>query len=345
MKFDLGKIDVPIPLTPEYVLSEIDELLIFRYYLGTFKLDTNCKNPFREEKHPSFCVFVGKKDLKLMWKDFGTGKGGDCFKLVSEIFNISYFEAVKKVAEDFGVGSDKKPNISKKQLEEVKQFRDNFKRKEYLIQVQRRAMTKTELAYWAQYGLNREDLLSNNIYGIEKLWVNKNQIIYKENDLRFAYYFPEVDKWKIYSPFSSQYKWFGNVSTHQMEGVESLVLTETDGTPGKSVIITKSRKDRMILKKLYPNVCSCQNESEGAIPREMDPIFDMAQSKYCWFDSDEPGKNANRKLNHRGYKWINVPNELYQKYELKDPSDVIKHFGWEKGSEILKNELKKKGLW
>ena len=77
---------------------------------------------------------------------------------------------------------------------------------------------------------------------------------------------------------------------------------------------------------------------------ENDTLFNQCKAKYCWFDSDEPGKTANRKLNHRGYKWINVPNDLYEKFDLKDPGDVISHFGWEKGKEIHLNEMKKKGI-
>jgi hypothetical protein len=123
-----------------------------------------------------------------------------------------------------------------------------------------------------------------------------------------------------------------------MEALEKTMYVD------KPVIITKSRKDRIVLSKLYHNVVSSQNESEAAIPKENDEAFSHFPSKYCWFDSDEPGKNANRKLNHRGYKWINIPNHLYENLGLKDPSDVVKHFGWEEGSKILIKEMHKKGI-
>lgn len=336
--FDLGKIDAPVTITREQVLDQIDELLIYRYYLGPFSLGKKIKHPFRKDEHPSFAVFFGTRLLKLLWKDFGTNKSGDVFSLIGTMFKLSYYEAILKVATDFGLLTGQ-PIVTKKQIQEARAFTEEFQKKEYLIQVQRRAMDARELAYWQEYNITRADLLANHIYGIDKLWINKRLMNFDTTKLHFAYYFPGVDKWKIYSPFSADYKWFGNVSTFQMEGVD--VLKPNDAP----VIITKSRKDRIILSKLYPNVCSSQNESDGAIPKEMDVLFDSYYpAKYCWFDSDEPGKNANRKLNHRGYKWINVPNDLYEKNKLKDPSDIIKFYGWESGSEILKQELKKKGL-
>lgn len=345
-EFDLSKIDVPVRITAEQVLDQLDELLIYRYYLGPFSLGKKMKHPFRKDEHPSFAVFFGTKLLKLLWKDFGTNKSGDVFSLIATMFKLSYYEAVLRVAADFGLLTGQ-PIVTKRQIQEARAFTEEFQKKEYLIQVERRAMNAEELAYWAQYSITRKDLLANHIFGIEKLWINKRLMHLNQSTLHFAYHFPEVDKWKIYSPYDSDYKWFGNVSTFQMEGLEDLTLIKMKGDqelPGDPIIVIKSRKDRIILKKLYSNTCSCQNESEGAIPREMDVLFDQCEAKYCWFDSDEPGKNANRKLNHRGYKWINVPNELYEKYKLKDPSDIIKHFGWDEGSKILLNELKKKNL-
>lgn len=334
--FDLESYDAPIQVTPEFILNQIDDLLIYRHYLGPFTLGGKVKNPFRKDAHPSFSIFFGTKVLKLLWKDFATGESGDCFSLVAKLFGLSYIQAVEKVAADFGLIKGQ-PTVTKKQIQEARAFKEEFQKREYLIQVARRPMNEEELAYWAQYGITKDELKANHIFAIEKLWINK-RLMQLSPTLHFAYYFPQSDKWKIYSPYDKEYKWFGNVSTYEMEGLEKTLLVNLP------VIITKSRKDRIVLSKLYPNVVSSQNESEAAIPKENDEAFSHFPAKYCWFDSDEPGKNANRKLNHRGYKWINVPNDLYEKLGLKDPSDVIKHFGWEAGSQILVHEMKKKGI-
>jgi len=328
----------PKPIvTSEFVLNQIDDVVIFRHYLGNFKLGMKFKHPYRKDSNPSFAVFFGTKLLKLMYKDFGTDESGDCFKLVSKLFGLTYSEAVVKVAGDFGLIGDR--IITKKQMQEATQFKEEFKAKEYLIQVDIRKMNTEELAYWAQFGITKEDLNKDHIYAINKLWINKNKMILNPNKLHFAYHFPKIGKWKIYSPDDEEKKWFGNVPNTTMEGIEDIPDMPI------SVIITKSRKDRIILSKIYPVVCSCQNEAEASIPKEMDEYFDEHfKNKYCWFDSDEPGKKANMKLNHRGYKWINTPNELYNTLGLKDPGDIIKHFGVEEGQKVLVTELFKKGI-
>lgn len=338
-EFDLDSIDAPMDITPEYVLAQVDDLLIYRHYLGaSFKLGGSVKSPFRRDSSPSFSITLNPHWLKLMWKDFGTDEVGDCFKLVAKLNNLTYREAVEKVACDFGLIKGCSI-VTKKQILEAQAFKEEFQKREYLIQVERRKMNAEELAYWARYSITKEELLNNNIFAISKLWVNKKNHALDVSRLHFAYYFPEVDKWKIYSPDSPDFKWFGNVSAFQMEGVDIVNFDRS-----KPVIVTKSRKDRIVLRKLYTNVCSCQNESEYAIPREMDVFLDEYPAKYCWFDSDEPGKTANRKLNHRGYKWINVPNELYDKHKVKDPSDVMEFFGYEAGLGYLKYEMNKKGI-
>lgn len=337
-KFDLDAYEALPDLTSDYVLNQVDDLLIYRHYLGPFQLGRPIKSPFRRDSNPSFSITVNPNWLKLMWKDFGTGEVGDCFKLISKLFNLSYPEAIHRVACDFGLIKGCRV-VTKKQIEEARAFKEAFLEREFVIDVDPRPMNQTELAYWAQYNISKEDLKANSIYALKSLWINK-KFIYLKPGLQFAYHFPAIDKFKIYSPQEKEWKWFGNVSAFQMEGVEKLVSSVYE-----PVIITKSRKDRIILSKLYPNVCSSQNEAETAIPKEMDKKFEsMYPSKYCWFDSDEPGKTANRKLNYRGYKWINVPNQYYDTLGLKDPGDIIKHFGWEEGSKILNKEINRKLL-
>jgi len=329
----------------DYVSEEIDDLLIFRFYVGNFVLGKKVKSPLRSGGHISISLGTKDASLSLRYKDWVTGEVGDCFKLISRMNNITYNEAIHKVACDFGLVKGCSI-VTKKQLQEARDFKEQAQA-EYIIDVEPRKMTAPELDYWAKYSITKEELKENHIYAIGKLWVNKKQFHLK-GGLHYAYHFPEVNKFKIYSPTDPECKWFGNVSAFTVEGIEHMCLLdyteEGREIQGLPVVITKSRKDRIILKKLYRNVCNCQNEAETAIPKELDEAFNLAEEKYIWFDSDEPGKTASKKLNSRGYKWINVPNELYDTLGLKDPGDVVKHFGWEEGSKILINELKKKGL-
>src|ERR1700685_814117 len=60
--------------------------------------------PFHNEKTPSFSVHAGHQ----FYKCFGCGAGGDVLKFVMEIERISFFEALKMLAERNGISMPKR---------------------------------------------------------------------------------------------------------------------------------------------------------------------------------------------------------------------------------------------
>ena len=59
--------------------------------------------PFHEDHHPSM------KLNERYFYCFGCGATGDVIDLVAKLFNLSSYEAVRKLAEDFGIDPDKPP--------------------------------------------------------------------------------------------------------------------------------------------------------------------------------------------------------------------------------------------
>jgi len=70
--------------------------------------------PFHTEKSPSF----GVNETMQMYKCFGCGKGGDVFNFVMEIEGISFFEAMKMLAERNGMTMPKRREYSDPKLEQ-----------------------------------------------------------------------------------------------------------------------------------------------------------------------------------------------------------------------------------
>ncbi len=56
-------------------------------------------SPFSSEKTPSFFVSPSKQ----IFKCFSTGKGGDAIEFLKEIDSMTYIEAIKYLAEKYGV--------------------------------------------------------------------------------------------------------------------------------------------------------------------------------------------------------------------------------------------------
>lgn len=84
--------DIKARLTVEDVIGS---------YLSLKKTGSSYKalSPFKVEKTPSLVVTPGKE----IWKDFSSGKGGNMFTFIMEHEGLSYWEAVKLLAEKAGL--------------------------------------------------------------------------------------------------------------------------------------------------------------------------------------------------------------------------------------------------
>lgn len=84
--------------------------------------------PFHSEKSPSFKV----ENERRLYKCFGCGKGGDCFKWLVETEGLSFREAVEKLAGEVGVelpkwsGEDEVREQQKKTLYDVVELAAKF---------------------------------------------------------------------------------------------------------------------------------------------------------------------------------------------------------------------------
>src|SRR5579863_4784479 len=85
----------------EEVRAATDIVKIVGDYVKLSKAGVNLKGlcPFHQEKTPSFAVHP----IKQIFHCFGCGIGGDVFKFVMLIENISFPEALERVAEKTGI--------------------------------------------------------------------------------------------------------------------------------------------------------------------------------------------------------------------------------------------------
>ena len=329
-------------LSKELILSKVDDYNIIKFYLGQdFDFKKKFSSPFREkgsDNKPNLCFFPNNEG-KIMFKDFANGKGGDCFTFVSEMFGINFFEVLKKIDKDFGLGIQAKsdPNfkihITKKP--------DSIHKQTKLIQIIPRAFTKEELAWWEQFCIYPRMLKAKNVFSIEKLYINKQLVPTFRDELRFAYQFDEYIK--IYSPLSQDYKWISSCPNDFMSGFDEIKHKVFTGTQDKRLIISKSVKDEMVLSHFFNDVCSTQNESKEAINEEnMEYILKGYDKEdvYISYDSDKAGVTAGTFYKHKyGFNYVNVP-KIFMREGIKDWADLVKH----KGLDTMENYLKIKKL-
>jgi len=327
--------DIKVRLTPQAVLNKISEYDIFRFYMPdkNWKINNATLSPFRNESNPSFVI--GNKRGFLSFIDFGdTSKRGDCFTFVKMLFNLSSIDDVlRMIDKDFGLGflagtsTDKYKSIQK----EYKQPEDLGKRYS-LIQVVTRKFTKEELAYWNQYYQSLDDLRANNVYSIKEMFLNRKRFPLKETDLRFGYLYD--GHWKIYRPFGDKKsKWVpNNVPITAMDGREDIKNCSV-------AFINKSKKDYMVMKKVFPCCCAVQNEGVACFSDEnVEYLKANSDRQILSFDADEVGvKNSQMITKLFDFEYANVPRK-YLTEGIKDWADLAKEHGLEAIESYLKHK-------
>jgi hypothetical protein len=322
-----------VSLTKEEVLSRISEYDIFKYYMPQgWQLNRATNSPFRKDNNPSFVI--GNRNGYVSFIDFGdVNFRGDCFTFVKLLFHMRNMdEVLRKIDNDFSLGissgivGDYKSIISKyEQPTEVKRYS--------LVQVVTKKFTKSELDYWASYHLSLDDLRQNNVYSVKKVYLNRQLFPSKLNELVFGYFY-EGGYWKIYRPESDRKrKWMpNNVPITAMDGKENIVNCDV-------ALISKSRKDYMVMRKVFPCSCAVQNESIACFSQEnVSYLKDNSKVQILSFDSDEVGVNNSRQITQLfDFQYANVPRK-YLSEGIKDWAELARVHGMEELVKCLKEK-------
>ena len=321
-------------LNKQEILDRISEYDIFKFYMpnSNWKLNVKTYSPFREERTPSF--IISQTHHGVNFYDFGdTSKKGDCFAFVKELYLCSnYDEVLKKIDKDFGLG------ISSREVKDYKKIVAQYKQPEKIvkqysfIQVKTKRFTHEELAYWNQYYQDEEDLRANNVYSIQELFLNKKRWVVDPKVLTFGYLYD--GHWKIYKPYADKkFKWVpNNVPITAMDGKDDIKNCNI-------AFITKSKKDYMVMKKVFPTCCAVQNEGIGCFDEDnVQYIIENSNRQILSFDSDATGVENSKAITEKfGFEYCNVPKK-YLSEGIKDWADLAKHYGLKVIEDLLINK-------
>ncbi|NBW38076.1 MAG: hypothetical protein EBR30_24250 [Cytophagia bacterium] len=324
-------------LSIEAILSRISEYDIFRFYMPNrdWTINRVTYSPFRKENNPSF--MIGNRLGYLMFIDYAdTSLRGDCFNFVQKLHNLpSVSDTLKMIDKDFGLGlsTGVMTGEYKKIIAQYKQ--PEIEKRYSLIQVKVRKFTQEELAYWNQYHQDIQDLRDNNIYSIKDLYLNKQKFPLLETELRFGYLY-EGQYWKIYRPLAEKKKkWMpNNVPITAMDGKENIKNCQV-------AFINKSKKDYMVMKKLFPCSCAVQNEGLGCFSHEnVEYLKANSDRQILSFDADTVGVQNSKQITEMfDFEYANVPRQ-YLAEGIKDWADLAKAHGLQ----AIENYLKSKNL-
>ena len=307
------------PLSKEVLLSEIDEYEMYKYYMGFYpELRTSYSSPLRRgDESPSFSLFTNLSGIcEYRWKDSGIGVHGDIFKLVKMLYNMPNDRDIIKqirqdlLKEDYGLTN---PKIILKDRPKDKGPTN--------IKVKSKQLSEKGRAFWNSYSVGQATLDYYNVSEVEWFSFNEYKIFPKE--LAFAY--RELDKYQIYQPYNSNYKFRNNYDDKIVLGFHQLKYKQ------ETLIITKSKKDVMCLYEAGYESVSSRSENT-IIPSKFLDYFDTKYSrKIVLFDND-----------YKGSEDIYWDKKIYIPIEsgCKDFSDFVKKYSLEMGKKLIMNLIK-----
>jgi hypothetical protein len=325
-------------ITVEKVLEKVTEWEIYRFYIGhDFKLGKPFPSPLREDRHPSFSIDQLNNGLHHTDWSYGEFRG-DCVDLVQQMFHLTLPEALRRIDQDFGLGLYGNNVFSIRTAPVFKVPKLEEKRPSLIQFTGTQKFKQAELSYWKDYHIGADILKKENVFAVRSLFIDRQKIALSAGDLIYAYWYPDINKCKIYRPLSckkkKEWKWRSSVPIDYVDRLSTI-----QGVP--KTIVTKSKKDQMVLSQVFPSVCSVQNESIVALNKHTIQYLQAYGGEvYINYDNDTPGKTNSIKVTTEfGFKHINVEDK-YLKDGIKDFADLAKI----KGLNILKEYLTFKGL-
>ncbi len=325
-------------ITKEELLSIVDPFDVYLRYFGRFQPNVPICNHLRGERDPSF--IIGTKSGAWRHWDFGDGYWrGDCIDLVQQIYRIGFTEAIEKIDSDFRLGLGDGTTIIP-HLATEKSLSEHSGPP--FFQVIIRPFKPIELEYWNSYHLDGKDLAEADIYAPHKIWRNRRRLTLV--DMTFCYYYEDLETWKLYRPLQEdnkkivyKRKWdTGQIPFDYCDGLN-------DMKECTFAYLTKSRKDRMVLRKALGTDCvsDVQAEDPHCISDNTINIFkERSEIQVTVFDNDNKGKLSSQWLtNEHGFRHCNVPDG-HREQGITDFADLARA----EGLEAVFNHFNLKGL-
>ena len=270
-----------VPLTIDTILSLITPYDIFRKYIPGYEPQMSLSSPFDKDSHPSFWSRIDEKG-NIWFKDYARKISGDCFTLVMEIYKCNFYTALEHINTDFNLGLNKSNTDFNSVQAELKKFHIEAPKPKQLanIQIASRQWTIQDLQFWAEHGISANTLNYFGVHPISFYWIRD----YKFAAERLAYSWMVYNKRKIYQPYSENHKWYGDLQSNYVQGLQFLPKH------GKRVIIQSSLKDIMSVVERY-NIPGVAGSSETTpIPEFiLDDLDRRFEEIYVLHDGDTAG--------------------------------------------------------
>lgn len=303
-------------ITLKDLLNRVSEIDILTRYFNIKKLPCVINSPLREDKRPSFSIYI--KDNKVRYLDFSTGEKGNLWNLLGELWHTDFYNTLVTVYKDFSLN-----NRTLFLQPKVKPKTTIVSYSETVIKCRVREWREYDLEYWRSFGIDKKWLEYAEIYPISHKIIIKDNKKYTFRADKYAYAYVEHKEGnttlKIYQPFSKRWKW---TNKHDRS-----VISLWTKVPyrGNKICICSSLKDALCLwaNTNIPSI-AIQGEGYSMSDTAINELKKRYNKVYILLDNDEVGlKDGERLAKETGFINIVLP----QFNGGKDISDLIKTTG------------------
>lgn len=305
-------------ITKDFLIKYHSEETYFEYYLGFPIPKKLFKSILRNDKNPT-CSFYRNKFGELIYKDFGTGDSLNFIGLVMKMYNLTYYQAIDKIAIDFGFKSGNRPETKRVIIESKTKVENEGPT---IIQIKSKEFSKEELNWWDKFGINEELLKKYKVYSCEHVFINgKLSISANSTNFIFGYYFGKKDGkelWKIYMPLRKNFRFLNNLDSNILQGYDQLPES------GPLLILTKSLKDCLVFNRLGIPATAPNSENIIINQERMDEFHSRFKYIVFYWDRDYAGVTNLQKIRKI---YPECAYFINPKGSAKDLSDCVEKFG------------------
>jgi 5S rRNA maturation endonuclease (ribonuclease M5) len=244
-----------------------------------------------------------------------------------QMYNCSLHEALKiicsRVKPSYTINVEQKPK----------------ERKQIIITFEEKPFNDLELKYWEEIGITVEDLEKEGVKVPMRIY--RNGIAYNSSTMTFCYTFPSYKGVKLYRPYGMKPSYHVNRSWWKWDCSSDIPFTHVENLDliheSENLIITKSRKDRMVISKhLGIQSVSTQSENPNSLtPGAAELIKSKCKNVYVLFDNDSQGRSSSKAICEKyGFGEMLIPENVE-----KDPSEIIRKRGKSEFIKIMLNLL------
>lgn len=322
----IGKINNTI--SKEDIIN-IPQTEIARYYLGISSIPCIINSPLRKDVRASLGLYTND-GINIFYKDLSTNDKGSLYKLLSQLWNTSYYNVYSKILND--KNNFNSSNLTSKTLRSISTIKQHNSKTD--IEVIKRPWLHHDIEYWESFGINIEALNNADVCAISHRYkiVDGKRTIYKADKYAYAFFEHKEGKTtiKVYQPFS-KYKW---INKH-----DSSVISLWTKMPkkGAKLLLCSSLKDALCVWCNTGIPCiSLQGEGYSMSNTAITELKKRFDNIYILFDNDEAGITCGKSLAEAtGFTYIELPKINNQ----KDASDIYKSLEDKKEFKTIINRL------